>query len=891
MKSLLKKIKYVLSTAVVVGALFFGAKSEVLAAEGDYLTFTAQEAGSTVSFDLSSSTEKAEYSLDGGATWTNYADSQLITLANIGDRVCFKGKNAEGRFYMTGLIAASGDVTSLTNELGGDVELYENCYSWMFGECTSLTSAPNLPSTKLAYNCYTSMFSGCTSLTSAPELPATKVEITSYCQMFRRCTSLKRAPELPATILAPNCYSSMFYGCTSLEYGPTELPAEDLACRVDLEFGDLIVHEEKGYAWGCYDSMFRDCTSLKRAPEIRAKILAPIGQNFEILSQPEEQWQGCFASMFENCTALESGPSVLPAEILEPKCYISMFANCTSLKEIPELKGKKLAKKCYQYMFRGCTSLETVPDMLDLELDYEKDGGRIEAEYACDQMFGRCTALKASPRITANTLALGSFKTMFDYCTALEKAAPIKAEVLAEDCFAFMFEGCSALKNVPEIETEKLANGCFWGMLAECTSLTSIPSFSYTDLIDYCFDSMFKDCSKLALSSEKHDDYDTEWRIDASGSVGADVFARMFKGCITDFGEEPEVNKTYYLKTYRYDITTECDGIGTVSADKTRAKDGETVTLTATPGAGYVFDKWVCDEDIVISEENTFVMPDKNVTIKAVFKQIESVADESIVVPYSFFNYTTVSESYSSTLSEENVVQVEASISGENVVQIKASISGETATINEITADTLKKAGNNENISIDVSKASSKVNAVILSKQTFDVLASAIKDNNNKINTLEIKFSNVILEIDKKAMNAIQSQVKDNKIKISVDTKNSVSKLNNAQQNALKNKIVLVVFSAVIESNGTKISNFNGGSISVTLALRPAEGTDPNYYHIEYVSDTGSIERYVTKVTKDGIEFVVPHFSDYAIVYDTTKANHTIAISPKTGSPRFGEEF
>lgn len=34
--------------------------------------------------------------------------------------------------------------------------------------------------------------------------------------MFKDCTSLTTAPELPATTLTENCYDSMFYGCTNL---------------------------------------------------------------------------------------------------------------------------------------------------------------------------------------------------------------------------------------------------------------------------------------------------------------------------------------------------------------------------------------------------------------------------------------------------------------------------------------------------------------------------------------------------------------------------------------------------------------------------------------------------------------------------------------------------
>jgi hypothetical protein len=45
--------------------------------------------------------------------------------------------------------------------------LAENCYGGMFTSCSSLTQAPELPSTELADYCCYYMFSGCTSLTQA----------------------------------------------------------------------------------------------------------------------------------------------------------------------------------------------------------------------------------------------------------------------------------------------------------------------------------------------------------------------------------------------------------------------------------------------------------------------------------------------------------------------------------------------------------------------------------------------------------------------------------------------------------------------------------------------------------------------------------------------------
>ena len=95
-------------------------------------------------------------------------------------------------------------------------KLADYCYYSMFNGCTKLTSAPVLPATTLADYCYGNMFDGCTSLTAAPELPATKLAGSCYCEMFYNCTSLESAPELPATELAESCYCKMFYGCKNL---------------------------------------------------------------------------------------------------------------------------------------------------------------------------------------------------------------------------------------------------------------------------------------------------------------------------------------------------------------------------------------------------------------------------------------------------------------------------------------------------------------------------------------------------------------------------------------------------------------------------------------------------------------------------------------------------
>ena len=175
--------------AAYVGVVKVWEKSAPL---GDWLCFTSEEANSTVAMEANGSapTVSLEYSTDGN-TWSPFVvGTTTVTLANIGDKVYVRANSAGNtgmgtsssdynKFVMTGKIAASGDVDTLLDQ-NGNATLTSYCYSFMFGGCTSLTTAPTLPSTTLASQCYNNMFSGCTSLTTAPTLPATTLATGCY---------------------------------------------------------------------------------------------------------------------------------------------------------------------------------------------------------------------------------------------------------------------------------------------------------------------------------------------------------------------------------------------------------------------------------------------------------------------------------------------------------------------------------------------------------------------------------------------------------------------------------------------------------------------------------------------------------------------------------------
>ena len=188
-----------------------------------------------------------------GVNWEAYAVGEVIDLPSTGD--CVYLASGEGgnetfgssssvyhQFVINGLVAASGDITSIRRFDLEQTPLAKFCYISMFDGCTGLMNAPELPATTLDNFCYGYMFRGCTGLTNAPELPATTLANHCYRSMFQGCTGLTSASELPATTLANFCYRSMFQDCTGLTSAP-ELPATTLANH-------------------CYHSMFQDCTGL-----------------------------------------------------------------------------------------------------------------------------------------------------------------------------------------------------------------------------------------------------------------------------------------------------------------------------------------------------------------------------------------------------------------------------------------------------------------------------------------------------------------------------------------------------------------------------------------------------------------------------------------------------
>ena len=530
-----------------------------LGPEPDYLCFTST-GNSTVAMQQNgtpntSANKVIQYKLNDGQ-WQTW-DLSAITLAD-GTKMYLKSddeipisesEEIHKQFVMTGSIAASGNIMSLLNfsDTLNDYVFYS-----LFKNCSTLTQAPELPTTTLSDHCYAFMFAYCSSLTSAPELPATTLEKYCYSGMFRYCTALTQAPELFATTLTDGCYNMMFIDCKSLKTTP-HIYATTAAYRC------------------CY-SMFYGCTSLTTALELPPTTLA----------------DSCYYLMFRDCTALTQAPT-LPATTLAADCYDQMFYGCTSLTTAPELPATTLVEKCYYSMFSGCRKLNYVKAMftttpssnytLNWLYDVSPTGTFIkskdatwtneqakiptgwtvqveggvtpepepERDYLCFTSTGDSSVAMSQvgePDGSANkviqyklnngqwqnwdlsavTLADGdkmylksddeipisesdNIYKQFTMTGSIAASGNIMSllnfsTTLAYKAFTSLFENCNALTTAPKLTATTLSEACYSGMFYNCKSLTTAPALPATTLQSSCYSNMFNFCSSLVQAPE-----------------------------------------------------------------------------------------------------------------------------------------------------------------------------------------------------------------------------------------------------------------------------------------------------------------------------------------------------------------------------------------------------
>ncbi len=284
--------------------------------------------------------------------------------------------------------------------------------------------------------------------------------------------------------------------------------------------------------------------------------------------------------MFDNCSGLTS----LDLSGFDTGSVISMdsmFAGCSSLTAL-DLSGFDTGSVIsMDSMFAGCFSLTA----LDLS------GFDTGSVISMDSMFSSCIGLTALDLSGFDTGKVTDMDMMFVSChslTALDLSGFDTGSVIS---MGHMFYGCNSLTSldVSGFDTGSVTNMEY--MFYNCSSLTSLgirPDILTKNVFDI-----------IAIRSP--------WQKQGT----TDLY-------YTTADLQAVTNNLVLCVPTSYTVTVQNDGNGTASADKTSAIFNETVTLSAAPNTGYHFKEWQ-SSDVTVAGD-TFAMPAKNVTVKAVFE-------------------------------------------------------------------------------------------------------------------------------------------------------------------------------------------------------------------------------------------------------------------------------
>ena len=181
------------------GIITEGSKAEHII---PYVTFKAEESQTFKMITTGTEIKGLEYSVNGGDWKTVVADTEVPFGGDKGD-LRLRGTNTNGTADGSTLfstitftdetvnVACTGDIRTLLDWRNyNTVDTKDARFCGLFFHCSVLTSAPELPATKLADFCYNQMFSYCTNLVSAPVLPATTLADFCYNSMFNTCKKL-----------------------------------------------------------------------------------------------------------------------------------------------------------------------------------------------------------------------------------------------------------------------------------------------------------------------------------------------------------------------------------------------------------------------------------------------------------------------------------------------------------------------------------------------------------------------------------------------------------------------------------------------------------------------------------------------------------------------------
>lgn len=172
---------------------------------------------------------------------------------------------------------------------------------------------------------------------------------------------------------------------------------------------------------------------------------------------------------------------------------------------------------------------------------------------------------------------------------------------------------------------------------------------------------------------------------------------------------------------------------------------------------------------------------------------------------------------------------------------------------------------------IDVTETTQKADSVELKAETVDKLAS-------NQTAVSVKLPEATVTFDKTAVSAINTQAGTAAVTL-VAKEVEKTTLNAPQKEALEKTKIHQVLSLEAKAGATKISDFGGGKVTVSVPFAIPAGKKAADFAVAYVADNGKVTAMPTTYQDGAISFETTHFSSYIIAEKATLPNS----NPKTG--------
>lgn len=187
------------------------------------------------------------------------------------------------------------------------------------------------------------------------------------------------------------------------------------------------------------------------------------------------------------------------------------------------------------------------------------------------------------------------------------------------------------------------------------------------------------------------------------------------------------------------------------------------------------------------------------------------------------------------------------------------TVSGSTAAIDKVDTDKLITESNGKkSAELDLSNAGESVTEVSLPTDAVKTVSGSGAEK------MTVKLPGASVSFDEKALSAVAEQSKEERVSLDIRVGNRES-LNEAQAGAVAKAQELSVIEVSLSSGNRKISDFNGGSVTIDV---PFAWSMKGLLCAYYIDDSGN-KSAIDVTYKNGVAtLVLKHFSTYVIEID-----------------------